>query len=119
MLVLTREPGTSIIVSSNGETCLLTVLKMLSYRNAVTVLINRASAARPGELDSETADLIVGSTVTVDKDVEVTLVDVREDRARIGINAPKEHSVHRLEVFQAIRQQKRRQGQDPEGGMAG
>lgn len=40
-------------------------------------------------------------------DVEVTIVDVRGDKVRLGITAPKSISVHRKEVYEAIQREKR------------
>jgi carbon storage regulator len=40
-------------------------------------------------------------------DIEVTVVDIRGDKVRLGINAPKEISVHRKEVYDAIRRENR------------
>jgi carbon storage regulator len=39
-------------------------------------------------------------------DIEVTVVDIRGDKVRLGINAPKETAVHRREVYDAIRRKK-------------
>ena len=39
-------------------------------------------------------------------DVEVTIVDVRGDKVRLGITAPKNIPVHRLEVYEAIQREK-------------
>jgi carbon storage regulator len=39
--------------------------------------------------------------------VEVTVVDIRGDKVRLGINAPREISVHRKEVYDAIRRENR------------
>lgn len=39
--------------------------------------------------------------------VEITIVDVRGDKVRLGINAPKEIPVHRKEVYEAIQREKR------------
>lgn len=39
--------------------------------------------------------------------IEVTIVDIRGDKVRLGINAPKDVSVHRKEVYDAIRRQER------------
>jgi carbon storage regulator len=39
-------------------------------------------------------------------DVEITIVDVRGDKVRLGITAPKTISVHRKEVYNAIQQEK-------------
>jgi carbon storage regulator len=35
------------------------------------------------------------------------VVDIRGDKVRLGINAPKEISVHRKEVYDAIRRENR------------
>jgi len=43
--------------------------------------------------------------LVIGDDIVVMVVDVREDRVRLGIEAPRECSVHRGEVFEAIRQQ--------------
>jgi carbon storage regulator len=37
------------------------------------------------------------------KEVEVSVVDIRGDKVRIGIQGPKTMSVHRKEVYDAIR----------------
>ena len=39
-------------------------------------------------------------------DVEVTIVDIRGDKVRLGITAPKTISVHRREVYEAIQREK-------------
>ena len=40
-------------------------------------------------------------------DIEVTVVDIRGDKVRLGITAPREISVHRKEVYDAIRRENR------------
>ena len=45
----------------------------------------------------------VGETVMVGNDVTVTIVGVRGCQVRIGINAPKNVTVHRKEVYERIR----------------
>src|SRR3954469_14172153 len=44
-------------------------------------------------------------TVIIGDDIEVTVVDVRGDKVRLGISAPKHVSVHRKEVYEAIRRE--------------
>jgi carbon storage regulator len=39
-------------------------------------------------------------------DVKITIVDVRGDKVRLGITAPKEIPVHRIEVYEAIQREK-------------
>ena len=50
-------------------------------------------------------------TVMIGDDVEVTVVDIRGDKVRLGIVAPKEISVHRKEVYDAIRRENREAAQ--------
>ncbi len=38
--------------------------------------------------------------------VEITIVDVRGDKVRLGITAPREIPVHRREVYDAIQREK-------------
>ncbi len=39
-------------------------------------------------------------------DVEITIVDVRGDKVRLGINAPRSIAVHRREIYDAIQREK-------------
>lgn len=45
-------------------------------------------------------------TIMIGDDVEITIVDVRGDKVRLGIVAPKNISVHRREVYDAIQREK-------------
>ncbi|MGA2915262.1 MAG: carbon storage regulator CsrA [Sedimentisphaerales bacterium] len=45
-------------------------------------------------------------SIMIGDDVEVIIVDVRGDKVRLGITAPKAISVHRKEVYLAIQQEK-------------
>jgi carbon storage regulator len=46
-------------------------------------------------------------TIMIGNDIEVTVVDIRGDKVRLGINAPKDITVHRKEVYDAIRRENR------------
>ena len=50
-------------------------------------------------------------SIIIGDDVEVTIVDVRGDKVRLGITAPKEIPVHRREVYEAIQREKASQKQ--------
>ena len=45
-------------------------------------------------------------SIIIGDNVEVTIVDVRGDKVRLGITAPKEIPVHRREVYEAIQREK-------------
>ena len=45
-----------------------------------------------------------GESIIIDENIVVTLVEVRGDKVRLGIEAPKHVTVHRREVYDAIRE---------------
>ena len=46
-------------------------------------------------------------TIVIGDDIEITVVDIRGDKVRLGINAPSEVPVHRKEVYDAIKRENR------------
>jgi carbon storage regulator len=44
-------------------------------------------------------------TIMIGDDVEITIVDIRGDKVRLGINAPKHVAVHRKEVYEEIQRE--------------
>jgi carbon storage regulator len=45
----------------------------------------------------------VGERLVIGDDVVVTVIEVRSDGVRLGIDAPREVRVHRAEVLEAVR----------------
>ena len=43
-------------------------------------------------------------TIMIGDDIELTVVDIRGDKVRLGIKAPRRIAVHRKEVYDAIKQ---------------
>lgn len=44
-------------------------------------------------------------TIVIGDDIQITIVDIRGDKVRVGIVAPKSVQVHRKEVYDAIREE--------------
>jgi len=44
-------------------------------------------------------------SIMIGEDIEVMIVDVKGDKVRLGIEAPKEISVHRKEIYEAIKRE--------------
>ena len=54
-------------------------------------------------------------SIMIGDDVVVTIVDIRGDKVRLGIDAPQSIPVHRQEVYEAIQRENRKASQtDPE-----
>ncbi len=42
-------------------------------------------------------------TIMIGDNIEISIVDIKGDTVRIGINAPRNVSVHRKEIYEAIK----------------
>ncbi|MFM2095825.1 MAG: hypothetical protein RIS70_2949 [Planctomycetota bacterium] len=50
-------------------------------------------------------------SIIIGDDIVVTIVDIRGDKVRLGINAPQDIPVHRQEVYEAIQRENRQAAQ--------
>lgn len=53
----------------------------------------------------------VGETVMIGDDVTITVLGVKGNQVRVGINAPKSVAVHREEIYERIKREQ--QGEAP------
>ena len=47
----------------------------------------------------------VGETVMIGNDITVTVLGVKGNQVRVGVNAPKEVAVHREEIYERIKRE--------------
>lgn len=58
----------------------------------------------------------IGETLNIGDDVQVTVLGIKGNQVRIGINAPKDVPVHREEIYERIKQEE--QGGENGGNTA-
>jgi carbon storage regulator len=64
----------------------------------------------------------LGENIRIGDDVKITIVEVKGNHVKLGIDAPPSVKVHREEIYARIQQERQRAaeaGQPPEDGQAG
>lgn len=47
----------------------------------------------------------IGESIAIDDHIKITVVQIKGKQVRVGIEAPKDTKIHRLEVYEAIQSQ--------------
>ena len=72
-------------------------------------------APRSGSLPPEYTMLVLSrqrdESIIIGDNIVMTVVDVRGDKVRLGIDAPREVSVHRREIYEAIQRENKQAAQ--------
>jgi carbon storage regulator len=55
-----------------------------------------------------------GETIVINDDIRITVVEIRGDKVRIGIEAPASVPVHREEVYKAIHAESQQKPHSPD-----
>ena len=50
-------------------------------------------------------------SIIINDDIEIVVVEIRGDKVRLGVEAPREVPVHRREVYDAIQKSRENEGQ--------
>lgn len=58
-------------------------------------------------------------SIIIDQEIRITIVEIRGDKVRLGIEAPKEVPVHRSEIHEAIRSEREAQHDSAPAGRPG
>jgi carbon storage regulator len=56
----------------------------------------------------------VGETVMIGNEVTFTVLGVKGNQVRIGVNAPKDVAVHREEIYERIKREEDHEGRPPD-----
>jgi carbon storage regulator CsrA len=114
MLVLSRIAGESVLV---GKQCEIEIA-VLAVRPDI-VELRAAYRANRSRISSEirSGDFARDQVLDLGDGITCAVVDIRWDKARLGITVPKDVMVHRREVWEAISRERR--GDDPDNGLSG
>jgi carbon storage regulator len=75
------------------------------------MLVSQEKADVPGESNMLVLSRQRDESIIIGDNIVVTIVDVRGDKVRLGIEAPREVSVHRREIYEAIKRENQQAAQ--------
>ena len=104
MCVLSRQAGESIMVGDDVEV----VVVAIEHSKVALDVRHTTLRGRMTHNDSY-PEAVVGEVLNLPAPGSCTVVDIRGDKVRLGMDAPKDVSIHRKEVWEAIRRENRRE----------
>ena len=104
MLVLSRKRHETIVLRIAGETWMATVSSFDIAQQSVDMeFCQELESDGDTNKQRRTAQLTVQETIKFSKEDDVTLIEVREDRVRLGFHVAATSVVARREVYEALR----------------
>lgn len=61
----------------------------------------------------------IGETVVIGDDISITVLGVKGNQVRLGVNAPRDVSVHREEIYQRIKFEQEQKGGGNDASSSG
>jgi carbon storage regulator len=61
----------------------------------------------------------IGESIRINENICITVIDVDGKNIKIGINAPKDISIHREEVFLRIKEENQKAAAGPDNDLGG
>ena len=61
----------------------------------------------------------IGETVVIGDDISITVLGVKGNQVRLGVNAPRDVSVHREEIYQRIKFEQEQKGEGDDSSASG
>lgn len=61
----------------------------------------------------------IGETVVIGDDISITVLGVKGNQVRLGVNAPRDVSVHREEIYQRIKFEQEQKGGGDDSSTSG
>ena len=92
MVVISRQVGDTVMLGDDLEVAVVSI-----ELDAVTLCVRHSGG--PELVHRITRDAVIELPLCS----SCTLVDIRSDKVRLGLTCPKELSIHRKEVYDAIR----------------
>jgi carbon storage regulator len=118
MLVLSRQRDESILIGDNIKITIVDIRDdkvRLGIDAPKEIPVHRQEVF--DDIQRSTQMLVLSrqrdESIIIANNIKITIVDIRDDKVRLGLDVPNHISVHRQEVFDAIQRENDEQSERP------